>query len=164
MVSVSLRQRHHKKSKQDRTPSSFVESVSDKEITDATHYYPLDMIAISFLSLGVYMSSLYPSIAGGDSGELVAESCHLGVSHPPGYPLFNMLVYIVTQLPFPKSAAWKANMFAAGRSFIQMNAIDGKTIIACDTGCVLFIYLSVMLWTQRNGHSSRPGAIAAAVS
>ena len=65
----------------------------------------------------IYVQTLYPSIAGGDSGELVAESCHLGVSHPPGYPLFNMIVYLVVHyLPGPQSKAWKANLFSAGIS------------------------------------------------
>ncbi len=36
------------------------------------------------VSLFVYLQTLSPSIAGGDSGELVAEGCKLGTSHPPG--------------------------------------------------------------------------------
>lgn len=39
----------------------------------------------------IYLSTVAPGIAGGDSGELVAESCHLGTAHPPGYPLFTLL-------------------------------------------------------------------------
>lgn len=34
---------------------------------------------------------------GGDSGELVAEACHLGTAHPPGYPLFTLLFHVITQ-------------------------------------------------------------------
>jgi hypothetical protein len=72
-------------------------------------------IMLGMLVMGVYLKTLYPSVAGGDSGELVAESCHLGVSHPPGYPLFNMMVHAVTTyLPTPHSKAWKANAFSAG--------------------------------------------------
>ena len=41
---------------------------------------------------------------GGDSGELVAEACHLGVAHPPGYPLFVLLGHVATLLPFPDGA------------------------------------------------------------
>lgn len=39
----------------------------------------------------IYLSTVAPGIAGGDAGELVAESCHLGTAHPPGYPLFTLL-------------------------------------------------------------------------
>lgn len=58
----------------------------------------------------------------------------VGISHPPGYPLFNMMVYFITiVLPGQvTSRAWKANAFAA----------------ACDTGCAVFIYLIVQNWTQ----------------
>ena len=39
----------------------------------------------------LYVRTLYPTVAGGDSGELVAQSCTLGIAHPPGYPLFTLL-------------------------------------------------------------------------
>lgn len=83
--------------------------------------------------LVVYSSTLYPSVAGGDSGELVAESCHLGVSHPPGYPLFNMLVHTwmkLTALAFPgdaASSAWRANLFSAGASCDVLGGEHGLT-------------------------------------
>jgi hypothetical protein len=39
----------------------------------------------------VYLLTLYPSVPGGDSGELLAEACQFGVAHPPGYPIFILL-------------------------------------------------------------------------
>jgi hypothetical protein len=57
-----------------------------------------DLICVSsaaVLILALYAPSLSPTIAGGDSGELVAEGCALGTAHPPGYPLFTMMVYIL---------------------------------------------------------------------
>ncbi|RLN89694.1 hypothetical protein BBJ28_00013545 [Nothophytophthora sp. Chile5] len=72
------------------------------------------LLALASGTLAGYTATLYPSIAGGDSGELVAESCHLGVSHPPGYPLFTMAVHLVTtSLPFGGTPAWRANFFSA---------------------------------------------------
>eukprot|EP01031_Cornospumella_fuschlensis_P033087 gene33087-40023_t len=71
-----------------------------------------------------YHLSLFPSIPGGDSGELVAEACQLGVPHPPGYPLFTMLSRLAIRLPatrftlindgtlgmdYQPSPAWKVN-------------------------------------------------------
>lgn len=52
----------------------------------------------AFVTLAVYLKTLSPSIAGGDSGELVAEGCQLGTAHPPGYPLYTILVFLVTKL------------------------------------------------------------------
>ncbi|KAE9108302.1 hypothetical protein PF002_g4719 [Phytophthora fragariae] len=105
-----------------------------------------DLVVMALLALWTllgYTMTLYPSVAGGDSGELVAESCHLGVSHPPGYPLFNMAVHIFTRfLPFGETPAWKANFFSA----------------VCDTVAVMFIYLSLLLWMAPTGWTGRRAA------
>ena len=34
-------------------------------------------------------------VPGGDAGELVAEACLGGTAHPPGYPLFTVLLHFV---------------------------------------------------------------------
>ena len=73
---------------------------------------PASLLAIVVLS--VYGATIAPSIAGGDSGELVAEACHLGTAHPPGYPLFTLLIHALTRLPgVPASPAVRANLFCA---------------------------------------------------
>lgn len=48
-------------------------------------------------ALAVYLATVAPGIPGGDAGEVVAESCHLGTAHPPGYPLFTLLNYVTTR-------------------------------------------------------------------
>jgi hypothetical protein len=50
-------------------------------------------IATFLPSILPYLLTVSPSIAGGDSGELLAEGCNLGTSHPPGYPLYTILVF-----------------------------------------------------------------------
>lgn len=67
----------------------------------------------------VYFVSIPPSVPGGDSGELLAEACQLGTAHPPGYPLFTMLMHPVLRwlptvpaLGIASPAAW-ANMACA---------------------------------------------------
>ncbi|GMH70275.1 hypothetical protein TrRE_jg10714, partial [Triparma retinervis] len=42
------------------------------------------------LVLAVYLNTMFPGVPGGDAGELLAEACHGGTPHPPGYPLFTM--------------------------------------------------------------------------
>jgi len=53
-------------------------------------------ILTASIVFSVYTSTASHSIAGGDSGELVGEGCQLGTSHPPGYPLYTVIVYLVT--------------------------------------------------------------------
>ncbi len=55
--------------------------------------------SVGFIIFAVYSLTISPSIAGGDSGEIVAEGCHLGTAHPPGYPLMTLLVYGLAKLP-----------------------------------------------------------------
>uniref|UniRef100_X1Z2A4 DUF2723 domain-containing protein n=1 Tax=Capitella teleta TaxID=283909 RepID=X1Z2A4_CAPTE len=63
--------------------------------------------------LAIYLRTMYPSIAGGDSGELIVSAHELGVAHPPGYPLFTMLAKAtMTLIPFGK-IAWRVNFLNA---------------------------------------------------
>ena len=39
-----------------------------------------------------------PSLTGGDSGELLAAGCELGTAHPPGYPLYTLLINLWTRV------------------------------------------------------------------
>jgi hypothetical protein len=59
------------------------------------------LICSSFIVIFIlYVLSASPSIAGGDSGELVAEGCSLGTAHPPGYPLFTLLTWSAKKFGF----------------------------------------------------------------
>ena len=74
----------------------------------AVEYY----VFVSVLLL--YSLTTAPSVAGGDSGELLAESCSLGTAHPPGYPLFTLLYHVpLTSMPHYYSPAMWANLFTA---------------------------------------------------
>ena len=64
------------------------------------------------LVASLYYITLYPSLPGGDSGELIVASCSLGLPHPPGYPLFAMMGWLFTHIPFG-SIAWRVNLFSA---------------------------------------------------
>lgn len=50
---------------------------------------------ISFL---VYFFTLGPSVTLEDSGELAVAGDHLGVPHPPGYPIWTMCAYVFARL------------------------------------------------------------------
>lgn len=62
--------------------------------------------------LSVYVSTVYPSVTGGDSGELIVTTCTLGIAHPPGYPLYTML-----------GALWSAAMPLGHRAY-RMNVLS----------------------------------------
>ncbi|XP_053373976.1 transmembrane protein 260-like [Mercenaria mercenaria] len=63
--------------------------------------------------LAVYIYTMYPTVPGGDSGELIVAAHELGVAHPPGYPLFTLLLWSAMKfIPFG-SVAWRANLLNA---------------------------------------------------
>ena len=57
--------------------------------TDQTEVVTFFLIVT--LSQCIYYLTMYPSLAGGDSGELMTVAVEFGVAHPPGYPLITIL-------------------------------------------------------------------------
>lgn len=49
-------------------------------------------------TLQIYFATLHPSVAGGDSGELMCVSHELATPHPPGYPTFAMLTHFAERV------------------------------------------------------------------
>lgn len=73
------------------------------------------MSLVGTIIFSVYLNTLSPSIAGGDSGEIVAEGCQLGIAHPPGYPIITLLIHAISRLDIALlgSVATRVNSFCA---------------------------------------------------
>eukprot|EP00961_Rhodomonas_salina_P248606 3359948-Rhodomonas_salina.3 len=69
-------------------------------------------LTITALFIGVYASTLYPTVPGGDSGELIVAACTLGIPHPPGYPLHTLLGHLFLRV-FPGTPAARVNFLSA---------------------------------------------------
>ncbi|MEQ8186995.1 MAG: DUF2723 domain-containing protein [Candidatus Eremiobacterota bacterium] len=106
----------------------------------------LFIISSFLIPFGSYIIFLCPSIAGGDSAELVTACAVTGIPHPPGYPLYTLLGKIFTLLPFC-SIAWRVNLLSAFSSAL----------------CCMFIYLSLEILTG-NPVSSLCGSLCLAFS
>ncbi len=77
---------------------------------------------LAFLFLvALYIATLNPSVAGGDSGELTAAALTGGVPHPSGYPLFALLARFFAALPLGHSPIWRVNLLSA----VSMAAAGG---------------------------------------
>jgi Flp pilus assembly protein TadD len=75
----------------------------------------LDLLAAALAALAagtVYFVTLAPTVTSGDSGELIAAACTLGVAHPPGYPLYCLLGKAFSLLPV-SNPAWRINLMSA---------------------------------------------------
>lgn len=104
-------------------------------------------VVVGAAILGVYIKHVAPGIAGGDAGELVAESCHLGTAHPPGYPLYTILNHVAVRFlpgildsvglkPGPgvdgrASPAWCANAIASVMGALAATFTAQSTYLLC---------------------------------
>jgi len=69
-------------------------------------------LLILIISFGIYVFNIYPEITNGDSGEFLSASYTLGIAHPPGYPLYLVLLKIfIWILPF--NPALSGNIMSA---------------------------------------------------
>ena len=50
--------------------------------------------------LVLYVLTMPHTVVLEDDGLFLMAGAHLGVAHPPGYPLYTLIVYLFTQLPF----------------------------------------------------------------
>ncbi|MBK7632655.1 MAG: DUF2723 domain-containing protein [Ignavibacteriales bacterium] len=73
------------------------------------YYYLLAGLVASIL----YIFTIAPSVLQIDTGELAAVQCTLGIAHPTGYPLFTLLGYIFSLVPFPFSKIFQLNLLTA---------------------------------------------------
>ncbi|HYM64891.1 MAG TPA: DUF2723 domain-containing protein [Candidatus Sulfotelmatobacter sp.] len=63
----------------------------------------LPILLFAFI-LAIYLHNLSLTVYGGDVGDLVSAASIMGVAHPPGYPLFTLLGFILTRVNFATPA------------------------------------------------------------
>ena len=126
-------------------------------------------LAVLALSAGVYLRTLHPSVAGGDSGELMITSLDLATPHPPGYPTFAMLTHFLgygmdsilnsigvdTSTPPPAFVNSLTPAGGGGGIAFAMNVVHGCFSVAT----VVCLYWSVVI----SGGSVFGGVLAATV-
>jgi len=57
------------------------------------------VLATLLIPFAVYMTTLTPTVSFFDSGELISGAATLGISHPPGYPLYILLGHAFSYIP-----------------------------------------------------------------
>ncbi len=66
-------------------------------------------IAVVVVALGVYRTTVCPTVSFTDSGELATVAATLGIAHPTGYPLWTLLGRIASSLPVGSEAIVRLN-------------------------------------------------------
>ncbi len=97
----------------------------------------IDCLAVLLLIIfvgAIFFPQLPPGICLGDFGDLQLAARHLGIVHPPGYPLYAALLHIATWVPGVD------DMFAISAACLLL----GLVWMAC--GAKLLIRLGVNAW------------------
>jgi len=105
-----------------------------------TYWQLIAAEGVGIAALLVYLLTMYPDIAGGDSGEIAAAVASGGVIHPPGYPLYTLLAKLFVHLPL-RTLAWRLGLMSA----------------MCDAAAAALLCLGVSRWSR----SSWAGVAAA---
>ncbi len=114
-------------------------------------------LLVALAALLVYRLTLAPSISwahhGGDGGDLIAASYHLGVPHPPGYPLYVLIGYLFGRMEcLGGDVAFRFNLLsavcAAGAAGLVTVVITRRSgVLAGWLGGLTFAF-GPILWSQ----------------
>lgn len=110
-------------------------------------------VSVFVLTLACYILTLTPTIFFGDSGEFITASYHLGIVHPPGYPLYTLFGKLfMTIIPFG-DIAYRMNLMsaifasaAAAVFFILMRILGAGRFISAVS--VLLMAFSQTFWSS----------------
>jgi len=92
---------------------------------------------VVLLTLGVYLATLYPGMGGGGDAAKFRFLGHvLGTAHPPGYPLYVLVSWLFSILPFG-TLAYRINLMsavcgalAAGATYVSARALGAHRAAA----------------------------------
>src|ERR1043165_7933983 len=82
----------------------------------------LAALAVSVVTLALYLATLAPSTAMWDTSEYIAAAYTLGLPHPPGNPLFVIIGRVFSILPIASTVAIRINILAAICSAVSAGA------------------------------------------
>ncbi len=122
----------------------------NKTTLGRSDFYTVFFLFVFFFTL--YLTTLCPDIMFEDSGEFALSSVSLGVSHPPGYPLFNLIGRLFQALPM-ESAGFRISLMSAFLGALGITILYaaargfGFSLAASFIGSAVF-GLSRTLWSQ----------------
>lgn len=106
------------------------------------------LLSIFFLLLYLYTQTT--SIYGGDAGDLVTAAYLRGVAHPPGYPLYTFIAWLLTKLPY-FTISWRVGLLssipmalALGIFYLLINKLLRHRVISLI--CTFSYGFSYLIW------------------
>ncbi len=112
----------------------------------------LTALLLFFAVTAFYLFTAPPSVTTGDSGEFITGACTLGISHPPGYPLFSIIGKAFSTLPLANPAYRVAlvsvmcGALAVSLLFVALHMLTGSFVAAL-LAAVLYA-VNPTVWSQ----------------
>jgi hypothetical protein len=69
-------------------------------------------LLVLFISFGVYLWTMAPTVTFGDSGDFISSAYTLGLPHPTGYPTYILLAHLISYLPIG-NIAFRINLLSS---------------------------------------------------
>jgi tetratricopeptide (TPR) repeat protein len=82
----------------------------------------IPIISLLFLAWFVYLSTLSPTIFYRDTPEFASTAFSLGISHPAGFPIYNLMAKAVTFFPMG-AIPFKVNLFSSLIACLALGAL-----------------------------------------
>ncbi len=79
-------------------------------------------VGLTLIWLLTYLKTVSPSVNFIDSGELISSLYEPGIAHPPGYPLYVLMGYVMSHV-LPGEVAWRVNALSAFWGALTVGAI-----------------------------------------
>jgi hypothetical protein len=107
--------------------NGWIESGSQRSVAFKTNIYNRLALTIAATIAGLffllYVVTLAPDVLPADSGELQTVAAQLGVAHPPGFPLYVMVVHLFTRTLQFVEPAYAVNLFSAVTSALTAGIV-----------------------------------------
>lgn len=98
---------------------------------------------IYFVFFGIFQST---SIYGGDAGDLVTSAFVGGIAHPPGYPLYSLLGFLLAKIPL-STVAWRVGLISSIFSALTLTVIFHWISRITKSALTAFITASILALT-----------------
>jgi hypothetical protein len=96
----------------------------------------MQFIGISSISFLIFLIFQAKGVWGADSGDMVTAAFVHGVPHPPGFPLYTFLAWMLTKIPF-STIAWRVTLLSSiphaltlGFVYLIVRQLAGKKFIS----------------------------------
>lgn len=113
------------------------------------------IIIITGLILSIYLYTIAPSVIQIDSGELATVQCLPGIAHPSGYPLFTLLGYLFSLLPFPTTKIFQLNLLSMGYTLIALIIFYRICLLILDNLFFFSLINSLKISKKKNKSKSK---------